>query len=485
MRQRVISNVVYSGLDMAVISVVGYLFYIIMAKLLSPAEYGLVILILAYWFVLAPLSVLGLSEGLSSLIPRALVKSPMAARSTAVRGLKYGLSVLAVMCSLLLVIRVVAPALLPNGFLLTALLASGSALLLGRGLLQGFQNFRLLLKIDAVAQVLRLVLPILLVIGGFSVAGAIGGWIAAYVVAFILLIWKVRGLWPAAGGGEPRAEILRFGATAGVAATSYWFLLQLGAMALGSVGNLQLVAFYGAAQVAAQMILFFASAVAPAILPSLSSLYSKGEVQNANLLLSIAVKWTAWLSTGLAVVLLGFAPEVISLLYKAEYLAAISIFPAMLIGAVMFGLSTLGLVAVYAAGKTSARVWLLLLAAAVETAVLAAVGITVDGVATAFLVGQIVLLLAVMAYLRRRFTWKPGINMLVVVVAAVAAYYVTLLPLPAAVRLFLSSATYLLLGLLMIDRNDAVLADALKHGGLLGLPGRLLSALVRRVARDV
>jgi len=68
MRDKIASDLRFSFFDMFLISVVGYLLYVIVGKFLSPIEYGVFMSIMTVYIATSPLTTLGFTETMVPLL---------------------------------------------------------------------------------------------------------------------------------------------------------------------------------------------------------------------------------------------------------------------------------------------------------------------------------------------------------------------------------------------------------------------------------
>ena len=68
-RKKVASNAMYYLLDFSIITIVGYILWIILAKFLVPEQYGIVFTVVSLFSVLSIITTFGMQESLPKLIP--------------------------------------------------------------------------------------------------------------------------------------------------------------------------------------------------------------------------------------------------------------------------------------------------------------------------------------------------------------------------------------------------------------------------------
>ena len=69
MRKKILTDTFYFFLDNSFISIIGYLFFIIIGRMILPEEYGILMTVLALFNILLPLTTLGFNEAIVKFIP--------------------------------------------------------------------------------------------------------------------------------------------------------------------------------------------------------------------------------------------------------------------------------------------------------------------------------------------------------------------------------------------------------------------------------
>lgn len=198
-------------------------------------------------------------------------------------------------------------------------------------ILVGMGCFKERARISAGRRIARLVLIILFVGMGLSVAGAIMGMIGASIVELIISRLYVR---PSLFSKTtfPLRRLFEFAAPLFLSALSLSiFRLDLFALkALG--GTAALAGFYGAARNLSIPLAIFSASLSPPLLSTLSLLFGKGEEPKAKKIGLAAMRSVIWLLP-FAVMAAGVAPEIVGLIFGEKYLPTGPIFSLLIFAA--------------------------------------------------------------------------------------------------------------------------------------------------------
>lgn len=468
MREKIVSNVFYHALDLGVMSLVGYIFYISMGKLLLPTDYGLLTFILAFFYILNPISILGLGEALANIIPKLLARKPNKIKPTLRYAGRYAFGTAAILTAIIFILSFLVSSFYISFKILSLLLITGAAWYFVRSIMQGFQEFKKMFAIDLVAHSIRIFSAIAFVLLGFAVAGALVGWVLCFLIATILQAIYLRKIirFKTNETGETK-NLLTFGISSAVSISAYWLLLNIGIVFIGLISNLYSVALFGVSIVFGEIILFFSNAFIPALLPNISSLYAKKEFKKIKLLLKLSLKYCLLISLLPALILISFPEKIIKLFYTAEYVPASQIFPYMLIGSILFGLTNIILITLYALGKPKTRIKLAASAVIIETALILSMlylGFGLIGAAQAFLITQIVFFILSFLVIRKMITIIFDSKNLLIILVSILLYIFakTLLQDTNLVAsILVISILYIILSFFSLKKEDRILFETL------------------------
>lgn len=306
--------------------VLGYVFHIVMGRMLTESDYGLLTSIVAVTTVLSvPTSALTMVITRAVAGYRAHEDEGSIARlySKTVRGML-------VVCALFLVVYALvapplqdylrAPTLLPV-YLLGLLVVFSLIVPIGLAVLQGTQKFVAFSISHLLAIGAKILLCALLIWLGYGVGGAIAGIILSLLVMWAFVKTQTRSL--VSSKQEPRVTHhypWHFVLSVMLASVAFVSMTQMDMVLVRHYFDADESGMYAAASVLGKAVLYLPGAVVTALFPMVAenSAFKKG---SASLLLN-AVALTLALSGAGAVFYLLFAPELVSLLYGQRYAPA-------------------------------------------------------------------------------------------------------------------------------------------------------------------
>lgn len=394
---KIVSNMFYFFLDFLTVTVAGYIFWMLMGKMLAPDQYGILTAVLAIFSVMASVVIVGLTEALPKLVSENKQTSGGIIRysfkvATAL-GLFFSILVyfLAEQISLSFYgsVAMAQPIQLLALLLLAANIGSTT-----KAALQGLQNFKAMFIADLIGNIGRLGAAVIFVMFGFLALGGVIAWVLYFIVlAIICGVFLLRQKMQK--GIFDKRAVWKFGGLSAASLLGYYLILQGGVIVLAMLTNAQAVGYFGVAVLFGQILIFVPTVINGALLPSFSELWvGHKDVVKRLLLASLKLAILAVLPFTLLFILA--SGLLVQVIYSPAYLPATAFFPAYMLGSFLFGLVVLILMALYAIGKPANRLGIVT-AGAILNIVLCFMLIPPMGpvgAAFAFLTSQIVMLAA-------------------------------------------------------------------------------------------
>lgn len=392
--QKIISNIFYYFLDLVTVTLAGCAFWVVMGKLLSPEQYGVLTVVIALLYVASSLTTAGLVEVLPRFIPQYLGAGQSAAAGGLIRWSLRGALCLAVTSAaavFLLADPLAASLAKPSVLfqLLALLLLTATIAFIAKAVLQGLQNFRAMFLVDITGSVVRLVVAVALVLAGWAALGGVAAWAIFFgitTVAFTAIALRLR----LPVGVFERKPIFIFAAMSIASLLAHFLILQGGVLVLAVLSSAEAVAWFGVAVVFGQFLLFVPAVLGGAIQPSLAELWisSRQELQQ---LLAASLKLAVLSVLPFTILFIIGAPLLISIIYTPSYLPAATLFPTFMFGSFLYSIAALALITLYAAGRPAARLAITGTGAAINLVmcVLLIPALGALGAALAFLASQI------------------------------------------------------------------------------------------------
>jgi O-antigen/teichoic acid export membrane protein len=275
MKEKIVSDFKYYLLDMVVISIIGYLFYIMMGRMLAPVDYGILMTVIGLYTIISPLTSLGFNEALTRFLP---IHGEVRTRSYMMYALKKSIIITFVVSTVIFIFSssiaryfYVNPTMTVPLMVLSLMVLTGSLSIVLKGVLQGTKNFSALLIADVISQSLRLVLPIILISYGVGLLSGLFGWLAAFIVFDIAtIIYLFRNF--TYKTVKPSDDFIKYGMSSAVYAMVLWLLIQNSLLILGFF-DIAEAGLFSVALVFGQIILALPLILIGILLPHLSEMF--------------------------------------------------------------------------------------------------------------------------------------------------------------------------------------------------------------------
>ncbi|MFQ6020439.1 MAG: oligosaccharide flippase family protein [Candidatus Aenigmatarchaeota archaeon] len=364
LQRKIISNVFYYFLDIVTLSIFGYIFWILMGKMLVPEQYGILLTVVSLFYVFVSITTLGFHEALPKFISELVKKNKLSQiRSMITYSIKF-----VTITSLLLSVAIFflsentslilygsEKMIIPLQFL-SILLFSGVLAYISKSILQGFQNFKKLFLADLTGNILKIIIAFVLVFIGLGVIGGIISlvvWFISVVIVSIIVIIKIFKS-KLKKINFDKKKFFKFSLLSVVSLSSLLLIQQGGIIILGFLSTLESVAFLGVAFLVGQIVILIPIVIMGSLFPTFSSFWVK-EKNKFTKLLSISIKVIVLTVLPLVILFTMLSDWIVKILYTTEYLPASFLFPGFLFGSFLLGINLLILIALYSANKPNLR----------------------------------------------------------------------------------------------------------------------------------
>jgi stage V sporulation protein B len=355
--KKLISNTAYLSLDWFIVSLIGFLYWLIAGKTLLPEEYGVVSTVVNFATFLSTISLLGISTALWKLISEYEAKK----ESGKIKSLiKFSYQIVLItnilILSLLLLfnefissilkIPVNASLLIPFAMIsLTLSSISGS-------ITYGFQNMKLFFSTDFLGVLLKDVIVVMLILLGFRYLGPIIGFIACYFLIFMLRYSKTK-LRGRDSKIDKREILLEYALPAFISSLA-WTIFSNGQYALLSIiKDTRVTGIYTVALIITIPIVALPNTLSSALLPIVSSLSANHQAKKQQKrLIELVLRYSFFFSLPIALFLIIFSKQVIVIFSSEKYLEASNLFPILAMASIIYGIGSVFLSNLYAIGKT-------------------------------------------------------------------------------------------------------------------------------------
>lgn len=353
--RKLASNAAYLTMDWISITVLSSLFWIISGKLLSSAELGGVSTALNFASILHFFSSLGIGIALSKLISEFAGGSNETKISTIVSSaIKLLLTSNLLLAVIILIFSsTLSPILKLSTEIILIALALAVFLSISNVLgyiLIGFQNMKRLLITNFIYHLAKISISVILVLAGFSFLGPLAGITLGLLVLIITRLDTVK-LFSFRTKGDYK-DVLKYSIPAffgGIAALAF---TNVPYITLTAIKDLSITGIFTPAMLLVTPLFIFPATFTVAMFPIISNLSSKVKKNNEQaFLINIVFRYATFLTLPIAVFLILFSSQIISLLFKPEYLPAAELLRILSIGALLQGFSGIFLNTIYALRK--------------------------------------------------------------------------------------------------------------------------------------
>lgn len=339
-----LSNVVYNFGSIIVISLAGYIYWIIGGKFLLPGQYGVVSLIIAVFGFLLPIATWGLGIAVRRFIPISQSKG----RTHDIRDIILFSLKITIILSLILgagagaILGFFSTELGINlefiniVYLLTPLVLFGALMQVAQGSLMGLERFKEIFYSNFIGNIGRVVLTVLLLYFLFEVSGAIMGFIAWPIITFLIMIFFIYRFLPKRSNRVDKKELMSYGAFAMLSGIMMFVLAQGSFLYLTLLSSIEAVGFFRVAVLFGMIIQLSAKSLLPGLIPSISKFWSEGNYQRVRTLLEMSIKYMLISMLPLTVLILSFPNFIIRTVYRIEYIPAIPYLYSYLIGSILW-----------------------------------------------------------------------------------------------------------------------------------------------------
>jgi len=399
--KKIVSNVFYYFLDLATITVFGYLFWVLMGKMLVPFQYGILLTTLTIFQIVNVSLTLGFTESLPKFISEFMIKRKLNQVKSFIffsSNITFYLSFV-VSISLLVFSESFSVIFYGSGVMidvfrfLSVLLFSGGLASILKASAVGLQNFKIIFIADFVGCFIKILSSALFVFLGFQALGGVFGWTVWYTLILIIIFFSISK-YTTRKLEIDKKKFMKFSFFSMFSSFCTLILTQGNIVLLSFFSTFESVAIFGVAFLFSQIILFVPNVFLGALFPNISEMWvkKKSAVQQ---IVSLATKMITITVLPILILFIFFSKFLIGFLYSELYIDAYLLFPTMLLGSLIFGISNIFLITLYSAQKPLKRLLIIFFGSllSVLLSLLLIPFFDVIGAAFAFFFSSIILLI--------------------------------------------------------------------------------------------
>ncbi len=347
--RRALSNTFYLFGDWIVIMVLGYIFWIVLTKLLTASDVGIFSLISNVAISLTTITALGYNVSATRIVSEK-ISNKQDVGGTNRYFLKTSLA-----ANLMMAVTVV----LFFGFFniksvgfLESLAIAGYLVLnsiynVSMGILQGMQDMRKVFSTDLLDYVLKLTLTIILVVVGLRYFGPI----IAYIIAtLIALFFRLSGI-NFTGNHVDKSEVWKYSVPTMLGSLGLMLFFQSNVIILGSFRAIAEVGIFTLSFMITTPIRAVYQSISSAIFPIATGQWFSEKKENVAELLSRSIRYTLVLALPALVIIFLFSSEILLIFTTQEYLAGANSMRIISLGSLLSGLALLFGTILFSAGR--------------------------------------------------------------------------------------------------------------------------------------
>ena len=322
-----------SFIGIIISKILGYAYRLIVAKMLGPADYGLLSLALAIFSFLTVIAMLGLIHGIQRYVPYYNAKKEY--------GKSKGIVLFSLKFSFIFGLLIGIVLFLSSGYLSNNIFHEARLLSL-------IKLVAFIIPIDAIRNVflnlcksynyilpevyarnftenfVKVIFTLIFLFLGYEVFGATLAFVIAIIFSTLLSYYFVRKIFSFKSKIKTEYESKKWLNYSLPLLINHFLLLIMlwtDTFLLGYFKNTIDVGIYNAAAPTAQIIYIFPAAILSLFLPVLSNLYSKGEKKAFNTCYSTVTKWIFLINILFLMGVISFSKQILSLLFGKEYIS--------------------------------------------------------------------------------------------------------------------------------------------------------------------
>jgi|GEM_PF-3321889 len=349
---KAVSNSLYTFLNWATLSTLGYIFWVILAKTTTTSNVGILSSITNIAMSVVLVTTLSMNYVLSKIVPEYQAKGE-AGKISATNGWAIKMTSAATLAAMV-AIALLSPYITASGYLssnetllLLGMIAALYALCMSETLLYALQSMKRIFVTNALAYSGRVAAVLILFWLGYSFH-----WFIAGIVAVTLAAAAYRLKWiPMSGGPVEKGKIWSHVPSAMLSNLSGISMNQGGIILLSILGSMAGVGVFTIAFMFSMFVRAIPQVLSIAIMPICAEAYACKQTESVKRLISYAFKTSFIFTIPLAVVTILFSKELLESFATANYVFGTSTMQIMTIAFLIHGISSVFLNVLYYTGS--------------------------------------------------------------------------------------------------------------------------------------
>ena len=354
--RKLVSNSAYLFIDWFIGTLMGLIYWVMAGKLLLPKEYGIVSTAFNLAMILSGISALGLGQTMWKLIAEYLAKNRV---GKVISLIRFSFKIIIISNLIILTVFLVFTNFIssvtnipPTAVFYTGFMILAATLAQQTGLIMyGFQMMKKFLLTDLWGQLIKIVVSAAFLFLGFNYLGPMLGLISCFLAMAVLRFLNIR-LKGKSENIDKRGIMMDYVLPSFVAFIAMTLFSSGQYVLLTALQNTAATGIYSVAAIFMMPVLIIPNTLSGALFPLASQLSAKRstKVQLPNLI-KLVFRYSVFVAIPIMLFLMVFSKFAILTFFRAEYLPASNLFPAIAIASLIFGLGSLLLNNLYAIGK--------------------------------------------------------------------------------------------------------------------------------------
>lgn len=365
-KHKVLSNTFYLFADSMVVTILSFLFWFIVGKMLTPSDTGVISTSINSSILIATFCIFGLNATLQKLIPEYLERKE---KKETIGIIQFSIKIV-VFTSILtgVVVALLTPQIAgilkvqtTVVFIIAALTVANAISRIFQAVLFGYQNMKRIFISNFFGYLIKVTLSIAFIIFGFGLFGPI---VATFIcfTAIGILAFKLKWFTSISTQIKKKWIISEYAIPTFVAAILMIFLRNGIYTLLTAIKDPQTTGIFTIAMVISTPLTIIPFILSGATFPIISQLSVSNNPKTSSTsktkqskLISIVFKYSLLISFPIAFFLIFFSKPIIIFYSSSEYLAAANLLPLLTFGSILFSCGSLFANSLYATGKPKIR----------------------------------------------------------------------------------------------------------------------------------
>jgi len=424
---KIFSNSFYLLLDLAVITLLSFIFWFILGRLLTPAETGVVFTSWGLSSIISVLTIFGLQSALVKLISENENDKKVSAFIQI--SFKYVLIANVTAFLLIILLHQYFSSLIGFTFLITLLTGLNVFIVslsnLSSAVLGGFQSMKKIFTTDFIGYTFKILAIPILVFIGLSSTGAL---IALFGTFFLIFILRAKPSWFSfKTSSEIRSTIFKYSLPSFVSGIAGIVFSNIQYVILTIIKNAQATGIFGYAMLVTSPLDLITITFGSALFPIISNLSTRNSGKTQSYLLNLITRYSLMIVLPAAVFLAYFGKPFF-LIFFPQYVSAIILFPFLIPAAIIFGIASIFSGSIFALRKPhiTRNISVIMTLSFIGLSIPLTQMFSSNGLAAAYLISTVIMLLLSYFYISKLISLKIPFLSLTKLILATILFFIFL-----------------------------------------------------------